>query len=58
MAALRAAHDLSWANLPIIAIVALLVPFYMFSGVICQLCGFRRPKACLAQVTALLTCLA
>lgn len=29
--AMRAAHALAWANVPIVVIVALLVPFYMFS---------------------------
>lgn len=30
--ALRAAYALAWANVPIVVVVALLVPIYMFSG--------------------------
>jgi hypothetical protein len=29
---MEAAYILTWANLPVIAVVALLVPVYMFSG--------------------------
>jgi hypothetical protein len=29
---MRAAYALAWANVPIVVVVALLVPFYMFSG--------------------------
>jgi hypothetical protein len=29
---MTAAFVLTWANLPIVTVVALLVPFYMFSG--------------------------
>lgn len=30
--ALRAVYALAWANVPIVVVVALLVPIYMFSG--------------------------
>jgi hypothetical protein len=32
VSALTAAYVLSWVNLPIVAVIALLVPVYMFSG--------------------------
>lgn len=40
--ALTAAHVLTWINLPIVAIVALLVPIYMFSGRSSETSGFPR----------------
>lgn len=33
--ALKAAYTLAWANVPIVVVVALLVPIYMFSGESC-----------------------
>jgi hypothetical protein len=37
---MTAAYVLTWANLPIVAVVAQLVPFYMFSGAHCDNQGF------------------